>query len=86
MVMAELLRESGAMTDINELTGIGHRVVHGGEDFHEPVLINHAVIAAIEKLVPLAPLHNPANLMGIRVAMEHAAKVVQVIGQSIKVT
>lgn len=78
MVMADLLRESGAMTDINELAGIGHRVVHGGEAFHEPVLIDDGVIGAVEKLIPLAPLHNPANLIGIRVAMEHADTVPQV--------
>ena len=78
MVMAELLRESGAMTDIEELAGIGHRVVHGGESFHQPVCIDDTVIAAIEKLIPLAPLHNPANLMGIRVAMEHAGTIPQV--------
>jgi len=77
-VMAELLRESEAMTDIGELAGIGHRVVHGGESFHQPILIDDAVIQAIEKLIPLAPLHNPANLIGIQVAMEHAAEVPQV--------
>ena len=77
-VMTDLLRESGAMTDIRELAGIGHRVVHGGESFHQPVLIDDAVIEAIEELIPLAPLHNPANLIGIRVAMEHAGIVPQV--------
>lgn len=78
MVMAELLRESGVMTDIKELAGIGHRVVHGGEAFHEPVLIDDSVLAAVEELIPLAPLHNPANLIGIRVAMEHAGTIPQV--------
>jgi acetate kinase len=78
MVMADLLRESGAMTDIQELAGIGHRVVHGGESFQEPALIDDTVIAAIEELSPLAPLHNPANLVGIRVAMEHAGTIPQV--------
>ena len=77
-VMAELLRESGAMTDVRELAGIGHRVVHGGEAFHEPILIDDTVISAIEELIPLAPLHNPANLTGIRVAMDHAGDVPQV--------
>ncbi len=77
-IMSELLRQSGAMTDVQELAGIGHRVVHGGESFHEPTLINEAVIEAIEELVLLAPLHNPANLIGIRVAMEHAPTVPQV--------
>lgn len=45
---------------------VAHRVVHGGESFSEAVVIDEAVIAAIERLVPLAPLHNPANLLGIR--------------------
>jgi len=77
-IMSELLRESETMTNFQELAGIGHRVVHGGESFHEPTLINEAVIEAIEELVLLAPLHNPANLIGIRAAMEHAPTVPQV--------
>lgn len=78
IIMADLLRESGTMNDIQELAGIGHRVVHGGEAFHEPVLIDDRVISAIEELIPLAPLHNPANLTGIRVALEQAGTVPQV--------
>lgn len=76
--MAELLRESGTLTTVRELTGIGHRVVHGGEFFHDPTLIDMRVIKAVEELIPLAPLHNPANLIGIREAMEHAPSVPQV--------
>ena len=77
-VMDEMLQESGALVDMKELAGIGHRVVHGGEAFHEPVRIDDTVIKAIEELIPLAPLHNPANLVGIRVSMEHAANIPQV--------
>lgn len=77
-IMARLLRESGALTDITTLDGIGHRVVHGGERFSAPVRIDERVVAAIEDLIPLAPLHNPANLAGIREAMAHAADVPQV--------
>ena len=77
-IMHEMLRESGTLTDPGELAGIGHRVVHGGEDFHQPTRINETVIAAIEHLIPLAPLHNPANLIGIRVAMEHGSQIPQV--------
>ncbi len=77
-VMAEMLQESGTLVDTSELAGIGHRVVHGGEAFHQPVRIDDTVIAAIEELIPLAPLHNPANLMGIRVTMEHTANTPQV--------
>ena len=77
-IMHEMLRESGTLTDLGELAGIGHRVVHGGEDFHQPTRINETVVAAIERLIPLAPLHNPANLTGIRVAMEHGSHIPQV--------
>jgi hypothetical protein len=57
-----------AETANDRLIGIGHRVVHGGERFHDATLIDDAVVAAIEDCVPLAPLHNPANLSGIRIA------------------
>ncbi len=50
------------------IQAIGHRTVHGGEAFHESVLITHEVIAAMRQMIPLAPLHNPANLEGIEVA------------------
>ncbi|MET8910708.1 acetate kinase [Micromonospora sp. NPDC004551] len=56
--------------DLAGLAGVGHRVVHGGRRFSAPVRIDDGVVAAIEDLVPLAPLHNPANLAGIRVARE----------------
>lgn len=48
------------------LDAVGHRVVHGGERFGEPVLIDNEITRAIERLNPLAPLHNPANVLGIR--------------------
>ena len=58
--------------DHAELTihAVGHRVVHGGEKFHDACAIDADVLAAIEECVPLAPLHNPANLAGIRAARE----------------
>ncbi|CCH50389.1 acetate/propionate family kinase [Pseudodesulfovibrio piezophilus] len=62
--------EKGVLKDKGEIGAIGHRVVHGGEDFHKSTVITDEVIAAIEACVPLAPLHNSANLDGIRVAME----------------
>jgi acetate kinase len=49
-----------------KLGAVGHRVVHGGERFAEPVLIDNEITRAIERLNPLAPLHNPANVLGIR--------------------
>ncbi|WP_285906423.1 acetate/propionate family kinase [Pseudodesulfovibrio pelocollis] len=62
--------EKGVIRDRAEIDAVGHRVVHGGEAFHQPTVITDAVIRAIEETVPLAPLHNPANLDGIRVAVE----------------
>ena len=62
----------------SELFGIGHRVVHGGELFSKPTLIDDGVIAAIRKLIPLAPLHNPHNLLGIEVARKRTPDVPQV--------
>jgi acetate kinase len=56
-----------ALTDI-EIAAVGHRVVHGGSRFAAPSLVDDELIAAVTDLVPLAPLHNPANLEGIRVA------------------
>jgi acetate kinase len=53
-----------------EILGIGHRVVHGGEAFREPVLIDEKVMETIRELIPLAPLHNPANLLGIVAARQ----------------
>jgi len=73
-----VLNESGAVTDTGELFAIGHRVVHGGEAFREPTRIDADVIATIRELIPLAPLHNPANLLGIEVAMKAAPQVPQV--------
>jgi acetate kinase len=61
-----------------ELAAIGHRVVHGGDRFSAPVLIDDSVTKAIEELTPLAPLHNPSNLTGIRLARRLYPQVAQV--------
>jgi acetate kinase len=58
-------KEHGVIADVSEIDAVGHRVVHGGEYFAESVIINDEVIKAIEACVELAPLHNPANLIGI---------------------
>lgn len=67
--MAEELSKDRLGLDSPELAAIGHRVVHGGLVFTEPTVIDDAVLAEIERLIPVAPLHNPANLVGIRTAM-----------------
>jgi len=80
----QALRELFAVLDDSqqlqpgELACIGHRVVHGGEAFCQPARITPEVIAQIEAMIPLAPLHNPANLLGIRVAMQLAGDLPQV--------
>ncbi|CCK27365.1 Acetate kinase [Streptomyces davaonensis JCM 4913] len=66
--VAEELSRDGLGLDSPELAAIGHRVVHGGKHFTEPTVIDDAVLAEIERLIPVAPLHNPANLTGIRTA------------------
>jgi acetate kinase len=77
-LIGAVLNETGAVRDSGELYGIGHRVVHGGEKFREPTIINQEVIETIRQLIPLAPLHNPPNLLGIEVALEAAPQVPQV--------
>ena len=71
-------REAGPDLDQAGLLAVGHRVVHGGDRFCDPVVVTEDVMAAIEELEPLAPLHNPAHLEGIRVAIETFPGVPQV--------
>ena len=59
-------RDNGVIGSMSEIGAVGHRVVHGGESFNKSVLIDDAVLKTIEECIPLAPLHNPANLTGIR--------------------
>lgn len=63
-------KEHGVITDMSEIGAVGHRVAHGGEKFAESVLITDEVLAAIEDCVELAPLHNPANILGIKACMD----------------
>lgn len=78
--MAEMLtdHDKGVINDLNELTVVGHRVVHGGDKYSNAVIINKEVIEDIDKNSNLAPLHNPLNLMGIKEAMKLMPKVPQV--------
>ena len=79
-VMAVLTdAEIGVIKSLKELDAIGHRVVHGGDKFSAPAKITAAAKKLIQKCVPLAPLHNPANLQGIE-ACEKAAKGVPNVG------
>ncbi|WP_199425293.1 acetate/propionate family kinase [Actinotalea solisilvae] len=65
-----VFEEVGPDLDEAHVVAVGHRVVHGGAVFSEPALVDDDVVAAIEEIAPLAPLHNPANLRGIQVARE----------------
>ncbi len=67
MVLDALVnREYGVIRDLKEIDAVGHRLVHGGEKFTSSVVIDDEVIAGVEECNPLAPLHNPANLIGVR--------------------
>ena len=63
--ISEAFARTGAIETLGELAAFGHRVVHGGDSFAAPALVDDAVLEAIEACIPLAPLHNPANLAGI---------------------
>lgn len=77
LLLNELI-EKGIITNINDIKGVGHRVVHGGERFSESVIIDDEVIEAITELSQLAPLHNPVNLIGIIAFMEFVPHAVHV--------
>ncbi len=62
--------EKGSISSMKEIDAVGHRVVHGGEAFSDSVIITEKVMKAIEECIPLAPLHNPPNLTGIRACRE----------------
>ena len=70
--------EHGVIKSVEEIDAVGHRVLHGGMEFFDSCIVNDEVIAAIEKCIPLGPLHNPANLMGIRACQAVMPKTPQV--------
>ena len=55
----------GVIKSMDEISAVGHRVVHGGEKFNKSVIITEEIKKAVEECIPLAPLHNPANIIGI---------------------
>jgi acetate kinase len=77
-LIVEQLNASGVLRSQDDLLAVGHRVVHGGEAFHRPVVVNAEVLAVIEQMIPLAPLHNPANLEGINVSTQVFPRIPQV--------
>jgi len=66
----ELFDEAGAHLNTVGLVAVGHRVVHGGPDLYRPTLVDDALVSKLEELAPLAPLHNPPAVLGIRVALK----------------
>ncbi len=78
IIKVEQRLSDAGIASLSELDAIGHRVVHGGELFTQSVVIDESVIETIRSLIPLAPLHNPANLEGILIARAHAPEVPQV--------
>jgi acetate kinase len=62
--------EIGAVKDVSEIAAVGHRVVHGGEKFSKPTMVDAATLKEIDKVSSLAPLHNPPNLMGISACLK----------------
>jgi acetate kinase len=79
LVLDALLdKEHGALSSLDELNAVGHRVVHAGEKFAASVKLDDKVMDALKECVPLAPLHNPANIMGIEAVSEALPKVPQV--------
>lgn len=76
-LIQELL-ENKVIDSLDEIKGVGHRLVHGGDKYSESVVIDENVIKTVEELSDLAPLHNPANLMGVRAFMDCVPGAVQV--------
>ena len=72
------LLENKVIESLDEIKGVGHRIVHGGEKYASSVVINDDVIKTVEELSSLAPLHNPANLIGVRTFMELIPNATQV--------
>ncbi len=71
LVLKTLTEGEGKVIDsINDIEAIGHRAVHGGEDFSQSVIVTQKVISKMKELIPLAPLHNPANIMGMEICMQ----------------
>ncbi len=79
MVLDALVNEkTGALSDLSEIGAVGHRVVHGGERFTKSAVIDEEFIAGVEAVSDLAPLHNPANIIGIRACQALMPNVPQV--------
>lgn len=77
-ILINELIDNKIINDLSEIDGVGHRVVHGGDKYSSSVIITEDVISVIEEMCDLAPLHNPANLMGIRAFMSKCPNAINV--------
>ena len=77
-ILIKELLENKVIESLDEIKGVGHRLVHGGEKYSESVVINDDVIKTVEELSDLAPLHNPANLIGVRAFIKNIPNALQV--------
>ena len=78
-LLFEVLKTQNIITIEDDLDAIGHRVVHGGEKFTEPTLIDSSVLTGLRSLIPLAPLHNPANILGIEITAKLAPHIPNIV-------
>ncbi|NLC67183.1 MAG: acetate kinase [Clostridiaceae bacterium] len=69
-IFALTCKETGVISDVSEIFAVGHRVVHGGERFHDSVIIDEEVMETIKECIKLAPLHNPPNITGIKACQD----------------
>lgn len=77
-ILIKELLENNVIKSLDEIKGVGHRLVHGGDKYSSSVVIDDEVIKTVEELSDLAPLHNPANLMGVRAFMKAIPDALQV--------
>ena len=77
-ILAQELINYNVVKDLNEIEGVGHRIVHGGDKYANSVIIDDDVLKTVEELSDLAPLHNPANLVGIKAFMKEIPNAKQV--------
>jgi len=77
-IIFDMLFEIGAIVSVDELSAVGHRVVHGGEFYSKASMVTDELIQNLKSLIPLAPLHNPANIAGIEAIKEKSKKIKQV--------
>ena len=77
-ILMEELVNMGIINSLQEIEGVGHRIAHGGQEYTESVVLTEEVLEGIDRYTELAPLHNPANIMGVRAFMKELPNAIQV--------